>query len=201
MGKSKIISSCVFVDWNNIRESFTPAIGHNQSAKIRKAIFKMQEQCAAILKSIDATSTYKVQTRFYDGWHRNDTPTSVFLEMQKAYYDWSSDRTIGRVYFQSGPDYGNYLACDSHRNPLISTSRDSGQKMIDTSIACDFLYMLQNRQIEIGLIASDDDDFIPAALTAEAWGLKGYLIRSNGRGLEQVTKKSANSPIKFWSQN
>lgn len=201
MKKRKIISSCIFVDWNNVRRLFTPETGHNQAAKIQKAIFKMQEQCAGILRNIDSTSTYKVQTRFYDGWHRNDTPTSVLLEMQKAFATWSLERTIGNIYFQSDLNFGNHLACNSHRSPLFSTYRDSGQKMVDTAISCDFLYMLKNKQIDIGLIASDDDDFVPAALTAEAWGLDGYLIRSPDRSLEAVTKSTINSPIKFWSIN
>jgi uncharacterized LabA/DUF88 family protein len=197
--KNKIKSSCIFIDWNNVRKLFPVSAGHNQSARIQRTILNLQVQFATILKNIDSTSPYKVQTRFYDGWHRKDTPTSALLEMEKALSNWSLERTIGRIYFHSEPNYGNSLACDSYRNPLTSTSRDAGQKMVDTSIACDFLYMLQSRQIDIGLIASDDDDFIPAALTAEAWGLSGYLIRTQGRGLEEVTKKSMNSPIKFWS--
>ncbi|HDV8349680.1 TPA: NYN domain-containing protein [Burkholderia vietnamiensis] len=199
MRKRELANACVFVDWNNVRNRFPVNVGKSNAANLRRVIYKIQDECADILRRSDSTGAFKVTTRFYDGWHRENRPTSIRLELEKLFRETSCERRIGSIYF-SGMKYGNELACDSFRNPLTATSRDSGQKMVDTAIVCDFLYLLRQRYVKVGLIASDDDDFIPAALTAEAWGLEGYLIRSPGRGLDSVTEKIENSPIKFWRE-
>lgn len=171
----------------------------SNASNLKRVIYKIQDECADILRRSNSTGVFKVTTRFYDGWHRGNRPTSIRLELEKLFRETDCERKIGSIFF-SEMKYGNELACDSFRNPLTATSRDSGQKMVDTAIVCDFLYLLRQRYVKVGLIASDDDDFIPAALTAEAWGLEGYLIRSPGRGLGLVTEKIENSPIKFWRE-
>lgn len=198
--KNTLVSACIFIDWNNVRKLFLSSASSDNSVNVRNIIFKIQEECASILKAKNTSCSYKVITRFYDGWHREDKPTSALLELEKVFNRWGFDRKIGSVYFSTDIRYGNELACESERNPLLSTSRDCGQKMIDTAIVCDFLYMLKMRHIEVGLIASDDDDFIPAALTAEAWGLTGYLVRSPGRTIQGVTTNFKDEPVKFWRE-
>jgi len=71
--------------------------------------------------------------------------------------------------------------------------------MVDTAIACDLLYLLKTGAVEIAIIMSDDDDYIPAAFTAEVWGLRSILLRTNGQSIDHVSKIPAERLVSYWT--
>jgi uncharacterized LabA/DUF88 family protein len=196
----KIVRVCIFIDWGNIKDNFKIVkVPRKNYDKIWRIYCKIQEQTASILQQIDTSKRYTVFPRFYHGWHKNDVPTSERVDFEQVRQSRSLDRTIGSVYFRNELQFGNDLACGSPRNPLTSTSRPEGQKMVDTAITCDFLYLLKDGFIDIGLIASDDDDFLPAIFTAESWQLRGYQVRTEGCDASSATKNYQSVSLKFWN--
>jgi len=119
---------------------------------------------------------------------------SVIITISESYA-----RTLGIVSFTREIKFGNELACNTPRNPLFSTVNSLGQKMVDTAIACDLLYLLKTGAVEIAIIMSDDDDYIPAAFTAEVWGLRSILLRTNGQSIDHVSKIPAERLVSYWT--
>jgi hypothetical protein len=101
------------------------------------------------------------------------------------------NRTIGRISFRPELVFGNELACNTARGPLFDTSRAQGQKMVDTALASDVLFLMARGSVDVGVIVSDDDDFLPVAFTAEAWNCDLFVLRSDGRGIENVSRAAA----------
>ncbi len=193
-----IVKACIYVDWHNAESNVRPSFAIQSTRYFQDVIFRIQEEVSKALKVRDSTVKYRATLRFYHGWHIGDQPTSIrskfdFLKEQESFA-----RTIGNVSFTPEIRFGNELACESIRSPLFSTSRAQGQKMVDTAIACDLLYMLRTGMCDVAIVVSDDDDFIPVAFTAEAWGLESILLRSFGRTLEHVSKIAPARLVYYW---
>jgi uncharacterized LabA/DUF88 family protein len=137
----------------------------------------------------------------YHGWHRERRPTHKRLEFEKYLTKQNVERTIGIVSFTPEFKYGNDLACASDRSPLYDTSRPQGQKMVDTAIACDALFLLKEGQTRTVVIVSDDDDFAPVLFTAEAWGLDVVILRFEQRDFRNITDIPTCEGLKFWATN
>jgi hypothetical protein len=81
-----------------------------------------------------------------------------------------------------GGDYttGEYLVLGTSRNPLYDTLRvdektgEDRQKMVDTSLVCDLLCLARSRDSRL----ADDDDFVPALFTAEAWQARVVMLHN-----------------------
>ena len=54
--------------------------------------------------------------------------------------------------------------------------------MVDSALVCDLLHSVRFCLADLHFIVSDDDDFVPAAFTAEAWGGKVFLLRRRENG-------------------
>jgi hypothetical protein len=50
--------------------------------------------------------------------------------------------------------------------------------MVDASLICDLLHLVRCRDSELYIVVANDDDFIPALFTAEAWRGKVILLHN-----------------------
>jgi hypothetical protein len=89
--------------------------------------------------------------------------------------------------------FGNELLCRGARATLFDTLRTRAgetkieeQKMVDTSLVSDLLYYARaslpnasrkSKVLEAALVIADDDDVLPGAITAEAWGANVRVSR------------------------
>jgi hypothetical protein len=194
----RLLRACVLVDWHNVESRARTRLRPNSSRHFEEVIVSIQEETAKILKRRDSTVRYRAFLRIYHGWHVEERPTPIRIQFENMIRRESFARSIGIVAFTPEIRFGNELACDTPRNPLFNTSRAQGQKMIDTAIACDALYMLRTGITDVGIIVSDDDDFLPVAFTAEAWGLEAMLLRSVGANLEHVSRTAPGRLVCYW---
>jgi hypothetical protein len=49
--------------------------------------------------------------------------------------------------------------------------------MVDTSLVSDLLHHARYNRGELALVVGDDDDLLPGAFTAEAWGAQVRVLR------------------------
>jgi uncharacterized LabA/DUF88 family protein len=196
-----LIKAYVFIDWHNAEANAREKFSERHERYFQNVIFNIQEEVARILKRRDSTVKYRTYLRVYHGWHSEDRPTADRQRFEKIIRNDSFGRTIGRVSFTPEIQFGNELACGSERNPLFDTSRAQGQKMVDTAIVCDLLYILRTQTADVGIIVSDDDDYLPAIFTAEAWGLESVMLRTVGHSIENVSRKPEAPLIRYWGQS
>jgi hypothetical protein len=200
--KQPPLSVFALIDWHNCIRHISPRFGDNPERKLPDAILALQQAIARALARIDSTSAHRVTLRLYHGWHRHREPTPDRRIFEKFAIDPTFARRFQRISFCRGFDFGNELTCDTIRNPLYATyqgtGQETGQKMVDTAIACDLLHLLRYGGANIAIIVSDDDDLLPALFTAEAWRLRAYLIRSAARGLEHVTASGCSDLVVTW---
>lgn len=72
--------------------------------------------------------------------------------------------------------------------------------MVDTSIVCDALHLMRFGLADSTVIVADDDDFIPAMLTAKAWRSSIILLRKPGSSVTHVTDVDCTDSLCFWSE-
>lgn len=156
-----IRKACIYVDWHNVEANLNDVT--KRPRYLQNIILRIQDEVARALKQFDSTVRYRTTLRLYYGWHSHYQPTSTRLAFETLFLSESFARTIGVAAFVSEIKFGNELACDSLRNPLFSTVRPQGQKMVDTAIVFDLLYMLKVGAADVGIIMSDDDDYVPAS--------------------------------------
>lgn len=200
MARSSPYRVLALLDWNNLQSRVADALPPSGRPRLRRVLSATQDEIARLLQRRDSTKRYRVRIRVYDGWHNERRPSAVRGEFEKYMAQLCVDRTIGQVSFAPEIHYGNELACASDFGPLWHTSRSGGQKMVDTSIACDTLYALGNGLADLVLIVSDDDDFVPVAFTATASGYETCLLRYDRRDLYTVTDSTRYTDLYFWGE-
>lgn len=188
----------VLVDWDNAEKISRSWLAPQSRRYFQEVIFRIQEAVATILKRRDSTVKYRAMLRLYHGWHMAEQPTECRMRFESINRLESFARTIGIVSFSPDLKFGNELVCDTPRNPLFSTLRAQGQKMVDTAMASDLLYMLRTGIADVAIIVSDDDDFVPAVFTAESWGLESILLRTSGHDIDGVSKVPAGQLVEYW---
>jgi uncharacterized LabA/DUF88 family protein len=195
--------AAILVDWNNA----VNIIGKSEARVglkrvIRDTISRIQLCSARVLSSIDGTSRFACSLRIYYGWHSLREPT----DLRKKFDDLIADpqftssvsRTIGRVSFLPEIYYGDHIFSDEKYGTLYNTKRAQGQKMVDTAIACDTLTLLFTGYARKIVIISDDDDFIPSLVSAEALGFRVFLVRRPGHTLRDVCDDEGYEGIRYW---
>ena len=201
---SSIKTAYALVDWHNLTGYPNIVYGPNPRREIPSVILRLQEQVARALTIHGSGQRYRVITRIYHGWHRDRDPMPVRRDFELYAADGSIARRLANVVFGSGFQFGNELLCQDGAYPLHSTFRggnqDKGQKMIDTSIVCDSLHLLHFGLADSTVIVADDDDFIPAMLTAKAWKSSVILLRKPGSVVTHVTDADCNNNLFFWSE-
>lgn len=186
------------IDWHNVESKVGPTLAFSTRPRSVRLLSAIQEELAFALRIRDSTSRYRVSLRLYHGWHRARQPTSAQQEVEKHLTSAVVGRTIGITSFVPEIAFGNELACQSPRSPLFDTSRAQGQKMVDTAIACDALYMLREQAIRTVAIVSDDDDFAPVLFTAESWGLDVIILRFEKRNFSNITDTPISPRLMYW---
>lgn len=193
------------IDWHNVQFRADKSFHSNPRKNIPSLILRIQQQVAKALVKIDSTVKYRVSLRIYHGWHDGREATPIRKEFERFRFSQSFARRIGNASFVAGFEFGNELSCYEEPVPLYDTYRGqgqaTGQKMVDTSIACDFLYMGRSSSDFAGVIVSDDDDFIPVILTAKRWRIRGVLVRVEDRDTTLVTDESLSGDIFYWSES
>jgi hypothetical protein len=118
-------------------------------------------------------------------------------------------RTINSVSFTAGFSFGNELCCYADISPIFDTYRgggqEKGQKMVDTAITCDLLHLARENPDRFAVIVSDDDDYIPAIITAKKWQSrfrgKSLQIRVEPRDLNVLTDEPLINEVIFWGNS
>jgi uncharacterized LabA/DUF88 family protein len=197
------IPAYALVDWHNVQRRLSPEFQKDPGRMLPNALLKLQQGLARLLMHLDSTVSYRVVMRLYHGWHEGRETTPIRRIFERFAQDPNLARRISRVSFTPGFRFGNELACDSRLNPLYSTYRgggqDTGQKMVDTAIACDLLHILTSGLADVGVVVSDDDDLVPAVFTAEAWKLRAILLREPEHTLDHISMEDCTSVVRYWN--
>jgi hypothetical protein len=196
-----MLGAYALIDWHNVQDILSPTFHNNPRRELPKALLRLQQQVASVLRSRDAAAAYRVTLRIYHGWHYQYDPTTARLDFETYSTDSTLARRFSGVSFTAGFQFGNELVCGTHRNPLYSTYRghghEKGQKMVDTAITSDLLHLCKTRMANIVVVVSDDDDYIPAIFTAEAWGADAILLRGNA--VTDISKSDVRSLVAHWN--
>lgn len=199
-----IRTAYALVDWHNLTGYPSITYGKDPRREIPSVILKLQEQVARALTAFGSGHKYRVITRIYHGWHREHEPMPVRRDFESYATDASTARRLANVVFGSSIQFGNELLCHEGAHPLHSTlhagNQDKGQKMVDTSIVCDALHLMRFGLADSTVIVADDDDFIPAMLTAKAWRSSIILLRKPGSSVTHVTDVDCTDSLCFWSE-
>lgn len=170
------------VDWDTARRLVRP-VERPTARQMSEAITALQNSIANYLNDIDVTTIYRVNWRIYHGWHRGKTKTGDRILFDK-YLSLARPRTLGKVSFGTDFKFGDMLVCDTPRNPLFDTlrqnqdTRELQQKMVDTALVCDLLYLVRSKEADIYLVIANDDDFVPALFTADSWRARIMLLHN-----------------------
>ena len=195
----------VLIDWHNVQSRVDEDFHLNPRKRIPALILRIQQQVAKALARMDSTVRYRASLRIYHGWHDKREPTPIRADFEIFRFCSSFARRIGNVSFVAGFEFGNELCCYNESMPLYDTYRGKGQaigqKMVDTSIICDLLYLGRASSDFSGVIVSDDDDFIPAILMAKIWQIRGSLVRVESRDTRCITDESLVNDIFYWSES
>lgn len=121
----------------------------------------------------------RVRPRIYHGWHRGNQPT---LDRAALGGVDPERRVVGSVLLEP-PVIADSLLCGVQLRDTLRR-RDDGsyeQKMVDTALCSDLLWLARresNRKDNVAFIVmSEDDDMMPAVLTAAQWGLWAKVVR------------------------
>lgn len=190
----------LFIDWHNAKGYISPNFDRHPRRELPDALLKMQQQTAKLLSKLDATKRFRVTMRIYHGWHEGRNPMPIRRDFELFSRDEMLARTFSKVSFGAGFEFGNEPICLDSSIPFYSTKRAHGQKMVDTAIVCDLLEVLRTDTAQVGIILSDDDDFIPAVVAAHSWKKQGYLLRRPGSRIKEATDYDENSIVRFWSE-
>lgn len=200
---SNIKTAYALVDWHNLTGYPNVVYGADPRREIPSAILRLQEQVARALNALEPGEKFRVITRIYHGWHREREEMPVRRDFELFANDRTMARRLTNIVFSAGFQFGNELLCDYGASPLHSTFRggnqDKGQKMIDTAIVCDCLHLLRFRLADAAIIVADDDDFIPAMLTAQTWKASVMLLRKPGSTVHHVTDVDCTRNLFYWS--
>jgi uncharacterized LabA/DUF88 family protein len=199
-----IQSVYALVDWHNVQGYIEPSFHANPRNHLPNALLRIQQEVAALLqRTTFGTVRYRVTLRLYHGWHRGREATPARRDFEALASDQSLARRFSSVSFTRGFQFGNELVCLTNSFPLYSTYRGggqgAGQKMVDSAIVCDLLHLFHFKIADICIIVSDDDDYVPALLTAKAWSAKAMLLRKPASGVGHTTDIDCRGEIAYWS--
>ena len=200
---TRIRTAYALVDWHNLEGYFDFKFASNPRKHLPDAILRLQQQVSKALTAGGSGERYRVITRIYHGWHQEREAMPIRRDFELFATDERMARRFSNVSFTAGFQFGNELVCTDTSFPIYATYRgggqDSGQKMVDTSIVCDLLHLIRFGYADTAVVVADDDDFIPAILTAKAWAGRAILLRKPGRSLDLVTDVDCSNDVYFWN--
>jgi hypothetical protein len=169
------------VDWDTARRLVpcrVPTVRH-----IEEVVEQLQRGISQFIKSQDTKDTYRVYWRIYHGWHQGKTRSEDRLLFER-YMARAGATTIRNVSFSGDFELSGVLSCRSTRPAIVDTlrvDRNTGevkQKMVDTMLVCDLLHLARTREFAFLLVIANDDDFVPALHTAEAWKARPVMLHA-----------------------
>lgn len=171
----------VYVDWDTARRLDNKR--ENSPEGIERAFEKLRRAISKRLTRIDSKAQFRVYWRIYHGWHTGKTKT-LDRRLFEEYATSARSTTIDRVSFSTDFIYSGDDLCGTPRAPIYDTLRqirdstDFSQKMVDTMLACDLLHLARTKSYAYHIVVANDDDALPAIMTAEAWQARVLLLHS-----------------------
>jgi len=173
-----------FVDWNAQIHGFGFNRLDDPNQRTENTLDRTLRGIARLLVSEASQCRFRVDLRFYHGWHKGFEPTENRRAMITAVAraDFSAMVRHPSVLISPNIAYGDLLLdaleLRCHGRQLVhlpNTLRQQGrgseltEKMVDTALAVDLLAWARNSQNGWALLLGDDDDLVPPAFVAEAW--------------------------------
>ena len=198
-----IRTAYALVDWHNLEGYFDFKFSTNPRRYLPDAILRLQQQISRALNATGSGDRFRVTLRLYHGWHQEREAMPIRCDFEMFAADINFARRFSNISFNAGFQFGNELLCNNGASPIYSTYRGggqaNGQKMVDTSIVCDLLHLIRYGFADVAVVVADDDDFIPALLTAKAWSGHAILLRKPERPVSNVTDIDCTNDIHYWT--
>ena len=201
------IKTTAFIDWNSqLLQSGLP-IKKNPVGAAEIALKNITRKIIKTLDEIDCGKPFKVNLRFYHGWHKGyeETVNSKAIRSVVATTDFSTLSTKRNIVFDAEIGYGSCLLSalptrlhDKQGIHLPNTLRDKiegrglEEKMVDTALATDILVTAYAEPTTWIIAAFEDDDLIPSLFSAEA-----AIHRSGSRILLISLRKRSKNFLKL----
>jgi uncharacterized LabA/DUF88 family protein len=177
------INVSAFIDWNSQLLLTGVKVVADPVVAADLALQKLARRISTTLSSIEHDLLFKVNFRFYHGWHKGfeETVNRKAMKTIIAQTDFSTLSPRRNVVFNAEIGYGDCLISAlpyrMHTRPAIhlpNTLRDkisgSGveEKMVDTALATDVVVTAYAEPEGWILVATEDDDIVPSLFSAEA---------------------------------
>lgn len=180
----------VLVDWDTARRCgwLSPVDKFRVSRSQQAALDEVVRLIGRVVERAFGEKRVRVETRLYHGWYRGNEPTADYRLLQ-GLSQRESRFGDGRV-LVAPPVISDALLCGGALSRMRDTLRrredgdDLEQKMVDTAIAADLLF-LARRSIGGGgadalIVVSEDDDMLPPVIVAHHWGVFCRILRMRG---------------------
>lgn len=169
----------VLVDWDTARRLVpcrTPNVRH-----IENVIDRLQLGISNYIRKQDSKNNYRIYWRIYHGWHQGKTKSQDRVLFESFRLS-ATAKTVQNISFSSDFHLSGVLSCGSTRAPIVDTLRldpstkQPKQKMVDTMLVCDLLHLARTRENTLLMVIANDDDFVPALHTVEAWNVRVIMF-------------------------
>jgi len=198
-----IRTAYALVDWHNLEGYLDFKFSANPRKHLPDAILRLQRQVSKVLTTAGSGDRFRVTLRLYHGWHQERDATPIRRDFELFANEPQFARRFSNISFNAGFQFGNELLCQNGKSPIFSTFRGKGQsvgqKMVDTSIVCDLLHLVRYGYADTTIVVADDDDFIPALLTAKAWSGRAILLRKAESSIGRVTDVDCTREVHYWT--
>lgn len=198
-GALRMITANIFIDWDSARRIHRPKWSvmernislNDRAIHVEECFSLLQKKVSDFLGGMDCQDSIRIiKSRIYHGWHSGKT-----MSADRRAWDIAKNKLRShverKVSFLADIEYSEFLSAGGQRMPLYDTlrTRDDGteqQKMVDTAMVADILSFCRTesrnfrrgeRPNAMAIIVGDDDDLLPGAMVAEAWGLPTYVLR------------------------
>ncbi|WAJ38984.1 hypothetical protein OU800_07090 [Pseudomonas sp. GOM7] len=203
---SRILTANLFIDWDSASRITNESKLKNNDLplpiierEINNTYSMLRERVIEKTQELIGNDRLKItKTRLYHGWHMGTTATRHRIAWENLK---PSFRTIirGSISYLPDIEFGNELLCKGNRVPIYNTLRERErkparkqdpkeyqQKMVDTALVADLLsysrtesrnFRRDEKPASMAIVIGDDDDLLPGAFVAEAWGLPIYVYR------------------------
>lgn len=178
----KIVNVMAFVDWNSQLLLASSSAEWDFDSVAQRAFKHTTRRIARCLSKMNSDWRFKVSLRLYHGWHKGyePTPNRRAVQVVIGRTDFSALSQRQNVVFSESVGFGDRLisAMDGRLHDrlgihLPNTLRTRykkvlEEKMVDTALAADVVSTAYSNGDGWVVVVTEDDDAIPAVLTAEA---------------------------------
>lgn len=196
----------LLVDFDNL---FLNVCGRNNYNRMHQGmLYDLVRRLDLETSFFDAIVTRsRIRLRLYGGWYRESRLSVMAQNLRQAVmvgglgpYD---TRARVRVNVQSElahnlycmgnsqtPLYATFRSVRSQTCPLCHSNRsvyDNHQKMVDTMLCCDLLYLVQQANTYVAVVTSDDD-LLPPLLQQASAGKHVYHMLTKSTPSESFTR-------------